>query len=88
VDNRVIDSASIEVNRRQRRTKTDRLDAGKLLNLLLRYHGGEGKVWSVVRVPSAPSRLRIGVADFVGCWETCDHTEVSHEQEVHRSSVG
>jgi len=52
VDNCVVDSASSEVNRRQRRTKTDRLDAGKLLNLLLRYHGGEGKVWSVVRVPS------------------------------------
>jgi transposase len=53
VDNSVVDSASIEVNRRQRRAKTDRLDAGKLLNLLLRYHGGESKVWSVVRVPSA-----------------------------------
>jgi len=52
VDNGVIDSASIEVNRRQRRTKTDRLDAAKLLNLLLRYHGGERKVWSIVRVPS------------------------------------
>jgi transposase len=53
IDNRVVDSSSIEVNRRQRRAKTDRLDAGKLLNLLLRYHGGEKKVWSVVRVPSA-----------------------------------
>ena len=53
VDNGVLDSASIEVNRRQRRLKTDRLDAGKLLNLLLRYHGGERKVWSIVRVPSA-----------------------------------
>jgi transposase len=52
VDNCVVDSASIEVNRRQRRAKTDRLDAGKLLNLLLRYHGGERKVWSIVRVPS------------------------------------
>jgi len=52
VDNGVVDSASIEVNRRQRRAKTDRLDAGKLLNLLLRYHGGERKVWSMVRVPS------------------------------------
>ena len=48
----MIDSASTEVNRRQRRAKTDRLDAGKLLNLLLRYHGGERKVWSIVRVPS------------------------------------
>lgn len=53
VDNSVVDSASIEVNRRQRRAKTDRLDAGKLVNLLLRYHGGEPKVWCVVRVPSA-----------------------------------
>src|ERR1700733_3544906 len=52
VDNSVVESASIEVNRRQRRAKTDRLDAGKLLGLLLRYHGGECKVWSVVRVPS------------------------------------
>lgn len=52
IDNCVVDSASIEVNRRHRRTKTDRLDAGKLLTLLLRYHGGERKVWSVVRVPS------------------------------------
>ncbi len=33
--------------------KTDGLDVGKLLNLLLRYHGGEKKVWCVVRVPSA-----------------------------------
>jgi transposase len=53
VANGVVDSASIEVNRRQRRAKTDRLDAAKLLNLLLRYHGGETKVWCVVRVPSA-----------------------------------
>lgn len=50
--NGVVDSASIEVNRRQRRAKSDGLDVGKLLNLLLRYHGGEKKVWSIVRVPS------------------------------------
>jgi transposase len=51
VENCVVDSASIEVNRRQRRAKTDRLDAGNLVTLLLRYHGGEKKVWSVNRVP-------------------------------------
>jgi transposase len=50
--NLVIDSASIEVNRRQRRAKSDRLDATKLVSMLLRYHGGEKKVWSVVHVPS------------------------------------
>jgi transposase len=47
-----VDSSSIEVNRRARRAKTDRLDVGKLLALLLRWLGGERKVWSVVRVPS------------------------------------
>jgi transposase len=52
VVNSVVDSSSIEVNRRQRRAKTDRLDAAKLLNLLLRYYAGETKVWSIVRVPS------------------------------------
>jgi len=52
VENQVVDSSSIEVNRRQRRAKTDKLDGIKLLGLLLRYDSGEKKVWSVVRVPS------------------------------------
>jgi transposase len=52
VDNVVVDSASIEVNRRYRRAKTDRLDVHKLLTMLLRHVAGEKKVWSVVRVPS------------------------------------
>lgn len=47
----VVDSASIEVSRRRRRAKTDRLDAGKLVSMLVRWDEGE-KVWSVVRVPS------------------------------------
>jgi transposase len=52
VENVVVDSSSIEVNRRKRRAKTDRIDARKLLRMLMRYHGGERKLWSVVRVPS------------------------------------
>lgn len=52
VNNLVVDSASIEVNRRFRRAKTDRMDATKLLSMLVRYHQGERKVWSVVHVPS------------------------------------
>ena len=52
IDNVVVDSASIEVNRRKRRAKTDRIDARKLMHMLLRYHGGEQFVWSVVNVPS------------------------------------
>jgi transposase len=52
IDNVVVDSASLEVNRRLRRAKTDRVDAGKLLTMLVRYHGGEKHLWRVVRVPS------------------------------------
>jgi transposase len=58
VQNHVIDSASIEVNRRQRRAKTDRLDVHKLLTMLLRSIAGEKKVWSVVRVPSVDEEDR------------------------------
>lgn len=47
-----VDSSSIEVNRRRRRTKTDRLDACKLVTMLIRAAGGEKKVWSVVNVPT------------------------------------
>jgi transposase len=50
--NRVVDSASIEVNRRARRAKTDRLDAVKLVQMLVRVCYGEGRVWSEVRVPT------------------------------------
>lgn len=52
VDNVVVDAASLEVARRRKRAKTDRIDVAKLLRLLIRYHLGEVKVWSVVRVPS------------------------------------
>ena len=52
VANVVVDASSIEVNRRARRAKTDRVDVEQLLRLLMRYHHGEKRVWSVVRVPS------------------------------------
>ncbi len=56
--NRVVDSASIEVNRRQRRAKTDRLDVRKLLEMLIRAERGERGVWRVVRVPSVEEEDR------------------------------
>ena len=56
VTNLVVDAATIEVNRRARRAKSDRLDVGKLLTMLIRYHGGEHKLWSVVRVPTRRGR--------------------------------
>ena len=52
VENLVVDSASIEVSRRAKRVKTDRLDVNKLVAMLIRHHGGEKKIWSVVSVPS------------------------------------
>jgi len=58
IDNVVVDSASIEVNRRSRRAKSDRLDVEKLVKMLMRYHGGERKIWGVVRVPSVAEEDR------------------------------
>lgn len=64
VENVVLDASSIEVPRRRRRVKTDRLDAMKLAHLLRRWVGGE-RCCRVVRVPSEaaedarrPSRAR------------------------------
>jgi transposase len=51
IDNVIVDAASIDIKRRKR-AKTDRIDAESLAGKLVRYHGGEGSVWSVVRVPS------------------------------------
>ena len=52
ITNHVVDSSSIEVNRRARRAKTDRLDLAGLLSLLARYVQGDRRVWRIVRVPS------------------------------------
>jgi transposase len=50
--NYVVDSTSIEVKQRAKRVKTDRLDLISLVRLLVRYCGGEPRVWSIVKVPS------------------------------------
>jgi transposase len=52
ITNSVVDSSSIEVNRRKRRAKSDGLDVRKLLSMLMRFHHGERDVWRVVHVPS------------------------------------
>jgi transposase len=52
VQNHVFDPASLQVDRRARRVKTDRVDAASLLRALLAHLRGEPKVVSVVRVPS------------------------------------
>lgn len=52
VRNVVIDSSSIEVSRRARRAKTDRVDGEKLLSLLYRWYGGDAEALRAVHVPS------------------------------------
>jgi transposase len=52
IANRVVDSSSIDVKRRARRMKTDRIDAVKLVQMLIRVGAGEVGVWSEVRVPT------------------------------------
>jgi transposase len=82
IANRVVDSSSIEVNRRSRRAKSDRLDAVKLVRLLARVCAGDRQAWSEVRVPSAAteaarhrSRERTALTveqtrlrNQIGCW--------------------
>lgn len=53
IRNYIVDSASIEVNRRKRRAKADKLDVDSLVRMLIRYSLGEKKIWSVICVPSA-----------------------------------
>jgi transposase len=52
VTNVVVDSSSIEVSRRARHIKTDRVDGARLLRLLMRHWGGERDMWAIVCVPS------------------------------------
>jgi transposase len=52
IDCLVVDSASMQVNRRSRRAKTDRIDLGKLLRALIAWSRGERHIWSHVRIPS------------------------------------
>jgi transposase len=72
IRNRVVDSASIEVNRRARRAKTDRLDALKLVRMLVRVCVGERRVWSEVHVPS--------VADEAARQVSRERTALTQEQ--------
>lgn len=53
-----IDPSSIQVNRRARRAKTDRLDLDQLIRTLLAYQRGEPRVCSMLRVPSVEDEDR------------------------------
>jgi transposase len=72
VANRVVDSSSIEVNRRARRAKSDRIDARKLVRMLVRVCQGEADVWREVRVPT--------VADEAARQVSRERTDLREEQ--------
>ena len=52
VESHVVDAASIAVDRRSRRAKTDRIDAERLLRTLMGWARGERRICSMVRPPS------------------------------------
>jgi len=79
IENIVVESASIEVNRRARRAKTDPLDARKLVTMLIRYRGGEKKVWSVVRVPTEEEEDRLRLHREV---ETLKKERTAHRNRI------
>ena len=53
IENHVMDSASIETNRRKRRSKSDGLDVDSLARILIRYDYGEKRVCSMLHVSHA-----------------------------------
>ena len=52
IQNQILDSASIQVSRRKRKVKTDRVDAEGLLRVLMAWHRGERRVCGIVQVPT------------------------------------
>ncbi len=56
IRNIIVDSSSIEVNRRKRRAKSDRLGRCQLVNMLVRWHLGEHKIWCTIVIPASKRR--------------------------------
>jgi transposase len=84
----VVDSSSIEVNRKKRRAKTDRVDLVALLDLLGRHLAGSAKpVWSVVRVPSVEDEDRRHLHRELKLAKK-DRTRVSHRMKGLLSNYG
>jgi transposase len=52
MESHIVDAASIEVDRRSRRVKTDRIDVEKLLRTLMGWARGERRICSMVRPPT------------------------------------
>lgn len=55
---RVVEPASLQVDRRARRAKTDRIDVQTLMRGLIAYEGGDARVWRIVTVPAVDEEDR------------------------------
>lgn len=53
IESYIVEPASIEVNRKKRRAKTDRIDAQKIVTALMRYLGGDRFACRMIRIPDA-----------------------------------
>jgi len=79
VTNYEIDPASIAVNRRARRAKTDRIDLDQLMRTLLAYLRGEPRVCSVVHVPTVEDEDRKRLDR--------ERDELLKEQSIHNNRI-
>jgi len=75
--NYVVDSASIEVDRRARRTKTDAVDLRGLLALLARYVAGRSALLAGGAGPKCGGRRRAPAAPDVG--NAAGRSDASHQ---------
>jgi len=79
VDNRILDPSSLEVPRRRRRVKTDKVDTVGLLRVLLRLERGETELTRVVWVPDP------AVEDSRRC--TRERERLVRERTAHRNRI-
>jgi hypothetical protein len=57
IDGRVLDPASLQVNRRGRMVKTDRIDVLMMLRALIAVERGDRHVCSIVRIPTVDTLM-------------------------------
>jgi transposase len=87
IENRVLDSASLETDRRSRRAKTDRIDVEKMVRMSVRVASGEEHVWRVVNVP--PVEIEDVRSLFREAWElTGDLTMHANRIKGHLAAHG
>ena len=51
IESHIVEPASIQVNRKKRRAKTDRIDAQQIVNALMRFKAGDRFACRMIRIP-------------------------------------